>query len=55
VRQLANPALAKIPVVIVTAAPAERVANDADGCLRKPVDLRSLLALVSRYVAPRAT
>ena len=52
-RQLADPDLAKIPVVIVTAAPAERVANDVEACLRKPVDVRSLLALVSRYVPPR--
>ncbi len=52
-KQLADPSLAKIPVVIVTAAPTDRVANDVEACLRKPVDLRSLLALVSRYVAPR--
>jgi CheY-like chemotaxis protein len=50
-RQLADPELAKIPVVIVTAGPAERVANDVAACLLKPVDLRSLIALVSRYVA----
>ena len=52
-RQLADPALSSIPVVIVTAAPIERVANDApdvEACLRKPVDVRTMLALIQRYV-----
>ncbi len=52
-KQLADPMLAKIPVIIVTAAPIERVANDVEACVRKPIDVRSLLALVSRYVPSR--
>jgi CheY-like chemotaxis protein len=49
--QLADPALAAIPVVLVTAAGLERVRReDYDEVLRKPVKLDRVLATVARYL-----
>jgi CheY-like chemotaxis protein len=53
-KQLADPSLAKIPVVLVSAAPmVERLATGMEGYLKKPVDLASLLAAVERFVPLR--
>ena len=48
-----DPALARVPVVAVTALPVEEarataLAAGCDGCLAKPFDLEDLLALVRR-------
>jgi len=51
-RQQADPQLAKIPVVVLTAhADAEEAAAEmgASGYLRKPVSLRQLLSTVRRF------
>jgi CheY-like chemotaxis protein len=55
-RQLATPALAGIPVVILSAAPPEALARDSASAtvpvvLRKPVDFDRLLHVVARYHA----
>ncbi|MGE0872738.1 MAG: response regulator [Kofleriaceae bacterium] len=50
-----DPALAGIPVVVLTAHPSgERTARDLDvaGFLKKPVDLQDLLNVVQRYCEP---
>jgi CheY-like chemotaxis protein len=53
-QQLADPLLSKIPVVLVSAAPMlERLAVGMEGYLKKPVDLSSLLGVVSRFVPSR--
>ncbi|MBN8226046.1 response regulator [Corallococcus macrosporus] len=58
-RQLEDPALASIPVIVLYAQDAGARAMSAlgvDGLLEKPVDLDVLLAAVSAYVKPaRAT
>lgn len=51
-RQLADPELAKIPVVVLTAdANAEERCRElhADGCLRKPLTLAALIETAERY------
>lgn len=53
-KQLADPELAKIPVVLISAAPqVDRIARDMEGYLKKPVNLSSLLDAVSRFVEKR--
>lgn len=50
--QLRDPALAGIPVVVLSGdgrAPEKASGLNADGFLRKPVTLETLLALVERY------
>jgi len=49
-RQLADPRLAGVPVVVMTATTTlDEAAIQADDLLRKPLSLPSLLALVRRY------
>jgi CheY-like chemotaxis protein len=51
-RQLADPALASIPVVILTAdanADAQCAELRAAGCLRKPMKLRAIIETAQRY------
>ena len=53
--QLANPQLAGIPAVVITAtepAPDERDSLHADGWLDKPFRFEELLSMVKRYVVP---
>jgi CheY-like chemotaxis protein len=52
-RQLADPALAAIPTFVISAGPFDErfEAMRADGWLRKPVALDSLLAVVARHCA----
>ena len=55
VRQLADPALSEIPVVLVSADAELRekaLALRVAGALRKPVDYRTLGATIARYCAP---
>jgi CheY-like chemotaxis protein len=50
--QLRDPSLSNIPVVVISADPSvrQRTASIAvDHCIRKPIDLEELLALVERY------
>jgi CheY-like chemotaxis protein len=54
-----DPALARIPVVLVTALPVDEaraaaLAAGCDDCLAKPFDLDDLLALVRRHLRPGA-
>lgn len=52
-RQLADPALAVVPTIVVTASDPgerERVALQPDGWLEKPFPFDALLQLVKRYV-----
>lgn len=54
-RQLQDPALAAIPVVIISAATDARArarALGADAVLPKPIDLDALLALLEKHTAP---
>jgi CheY-like chemotaxis protein len=54
-RQLADPELARIPVVVLTAdanAQSKSIELRADGCLEKPLTLASLIETVERYCAP---
>ena len=45
--------LAEIPVIVVSAAGKDRIAEiDANGFLSKPVDLEQLLQRVSQYCSP---
>ncbi len=52
--QRADPALASIPVVIVTADPERARARglDVDDVLSKPIDVDKLTATIERYVGP---
>jgi CheY-like chemotaxis protein len=53
--QLADPQLADIPAVVITAtepAPDERAGLHADGWLDKPFRFEELLSIVKRYVVP---
>jgi CheY-like chemotaxis protein len=51
--QLANPALDEIPVVLITAATAERVRREEfSEVLRKPLKLDQVLGAVARFAAP---
>jgi CheY-like chemotaxis protein len=53
-KQLADPSLAKIPVVLVSAAPTiDRLAAGMEAYLKKPVDLSTLLGIVARFVEER--
>lgn len=60
-RQLADPRLAPIPVLVMTAAGATEAAIEATGLVRKPLDIERLLSAVSAYVprefdaAPKTT
>jgi CheY-like chemotaxis protein len=48
--QVRSPELAEIPVIVVSAAGRDRIAEiDADAYLTKPVDLEQLLERVSHY------
>src|SRR5204863_7253623 len=48
--QVQNQALAKIPVIVVSAAGRERIGRiDADAYLSKPVDLEELLGCVTQF------
>jgi CheY-like chemotaxis protein len=48
--QIQNQELAKIPVIVVSAAGRERIERiDADAYLSKPVDLEELLGCVTRF------
>ena len=50
--QVRNAALASIPVIVVSAAGKERLANiEANAYLTKPVDLEELLREVSMFCA----
>lgn len=50
--QSRSPRLSKIPVIVVSAAGRDRIAQiDADAYLSKPVDLEELLARISQYCA----
>jgi CheY-like chemotaxis protein len=52
-RQLADPQLADIPAVVITATeppPDERAGLHADGWLDKPFRFEDLLSIVKRYV-----
>jgi CheY-like chemotaxis protein len=52
-RQASHSALAKIPVIVFSAAGRDRMAQiDANDYLSKPVDLDELLERVSRYCQP---
>jgi CheY-like chemotaxis protein len=52
-QQILDAQLAKIPVIVVSAAGKERIAEiDANAYLSKPVDLDQLLERVSRYCSP---
>jgi CheY-like chemotaxis protein len=54
-RQLADPALADIPVIIISAAPDARArgrALQAAAVLAKPVNLHKLLAMVAQHRTP---
>ena len=56
-RQLANPALATIPTIVLTASDTpqpERVPLRPDAWLDKPFRFDDLLTLVRRYVVPEA-
>lgn len=48
------PALAEIPVVIVSATPELLLTRTASGHVRKPFELDTLLSYVNRYCARRA-
>jgi CheY-like chemotaxis protein len=57
-RQRAEPALARIPTIVVTAAdvnPALRLELSPDAWVEKPFRFDQLLALVKRYVTPEAS
>ena len=57
-QQMADPALAAIPVVVLSGQglSAREVASlGVDGYLKKPVDLEQLLTTVSRYAQPQVT
>jgi len=57
VRQLANPALAMIPTIVVTGSDTpqpERLPLRPDAWLDKPFRFDDLLTLVKRYVVPEA-
>ena len=50
--QRVDPSLASIPVVVISAGNAVReqaAAMEANGCLKKPIDLDALLETVRRY------
>ncbi len=52
-RMKADPALAKIPVILMTALPeAVRNGTEADATLLKPFGLKQLLATISRLLEP---
>ena len=54
-RQLADPALAGVPTVVITALeplPDEREALHSDGWLDKPFRSEALLSMVRRFVVP---
>jgi len=52
-RQLADPHLAQLPVVVMTATQTlDEAAIHADDILRKPLSLATLLAAVERYARP---
>ena len=56
-RQLADPALAAIPTIVVTASDTpqpERLPLSPDAWLDKPFEFDDLLTLVRRYVVPEA-
>jgi CheY-like chemotaxis protein len=54
-RQLADPRLARFPVVVMTATETlEQAAIHADGLLRKPLSLNALLTMVKRFARPDA-
>jgi CheY-like chemotaxis protein len=51
--QVENAELAKIPVIVVSAAGRERIERiDADAYLSKPVDLEELLGCVAQFCSP---
>ena len=51
--QVQNKELAKIPVIVVSAAGRERIERiDADAYLSKPVDLEELLGCVAQFCSP---
>jgi DNA-binding response OmpR family regulator len=57
-RQLHDPRLAGIPIVLMTAAPGRRVPLDeiaADAVLRKPTSLVELLRVLDRFGPPSAS
>ena len=57
-QQLADPQLADIPAVVITATeppPDERAGLHADGWLDKPFRFDELLSIVERYVVPETT
>lgn len=57
-RQLADPVLATIPTIVITASDVsveERAGLHVDGWLEKPFRFESLLELVKRYVVPEAS
>jgi CheY-like chemotaxis protein len=51
VEQLGDPSLARIPVVVMSASDDDREVP-ADGRVRKPFDIDTLLRVVSRFTAP---
>jgi CheY-like chemotaxis protein len=50
-RRRANPALARTPVIVLTATDA-RLASREDIVMRKPVDFGQLMAMIESYSAP---
>jgi CheY-like chemotaxis protein len=51
--QMVNPALASIPVIVITAvSPSERRADLGVALVTKPFDTRTLLAAVRKHTAP---
>jgi CheY-like chemotaxis protein len=54
-RQLANPRLAQLPVVVMTATETlDQAAIQADDILHKPLSFASLVETVERYVSPES-
>jgi CheY-like chemotaxis protein len=49
-----NPALASIPVVIVTAFPGRLESLNAAGALIKPIEMDALIAVARRFCASRS-
>lgn len=53
-----NPEWRRVPVVAFTASISEQqqlaLAADFDGCIAKPIDPRSFIATVARYLAPES-